>query len=218
MRVTALLIGSFAVASASIAGAQVCLYLPFDADSPAMAAVEAEPTSADAVALPAGVEAVSDPGVAAVGSGALRFVSTGERQVVEIPGTRQLGAEFTLAAFVNDEENDFTRILSSYRGGGPLERNELVFEFDPSGKVIPGVQFCWSGVEVVSRPLRFADDAYHHLAVTVRNGSVRLYLDGRLVGRGFCSGGAVNLAANLRLGEDLGAGRTSSSAATWTTC
>lgn len=124
---------------------------------------------------------------------------------IELPGSAQLGDAFTLAAFVDDRDNDFTRLFSAYLGSGPVDPGELLFDFNPSGTSINGLRVFVNGVAVMpASALNFADDEYHHLAMTYDDGLVKLYLDGTLVGNGTAGSGPVNLIANLRVGEDLG--------------
>jgi len=140
-------------------------------------------------------------GAAAFGSKAALF-SGNEFAALEIPGSMQLGSAFTLAAMVNETEANFSRLFSSYDGGTPTA-NELVFDFNPSlSGTSFGVRAIVNGA-TVTRPASFDDGAYHHVAMTYDNGSVRLYLDGAQLGDvAAVPGGPVTLARNLRFGED----------------
>ncbi len=124
---------------------------------------------------------------------------------VEIPGTSDLGSAFTLAATVLYANTGFTRLFTSYRGGGPALDTELVFDFDPSGKAVAGLRAVIHAetVESMNGPPA-TDGKYHHFAMTYADGEVGLFFDGQEVGCGGVPGGPVVLADNLRFGEDLG--------------
>ncbi len=146
-----------------------------------------------------------DPNVshARFGEKSLKFpVNPFALNAIEIPDSTSLGTAFTLAAYVNETADDFSRLFSSYNGGS-VAANELVFDMDPSGQTIGfGVRAIVNGTSV-TRSVNFVDTNYHHLAMTYDNGSVRLYLDGAQFGAAATvPGGAINLAANLRFGED----------------
>ena len=122
---------------------------------------------------------------------------------MEIEGTTQLGTHFTLAAMVKSDDNKLARLFSNYDSSGPVNCSELVFDFDPQGKVIAGLRLMCKGIIIESDPVTFADNKYHHLAVTYDNGLVHFYLDGKSVGRQRLPGGEpVVLARNLLVGED----------------
>jgi hypothetical protein len=122
---------------------------------------------------------------------------------LEIEGTSQLGTQFTLAAMVKSDDNVHARLFSASDSSGPVDCAELVFDFDPKGKVIAGLRLMCKGLVITSDPVTFADGAYHHLAVTYDDGLVHFYLDGRQVGRDRLPGGApVTLARHLLVGED----------------
>jgi len=122
---------------------------------------------------------------------------------LEIEGTSQLGTHFTLAAMVKSDDNQFARLFSNDDSNGPVNCSELVFDFDPQGKFIPGLRLMCKGIIIESDPVAFADNQYHHLAVTYDDGLVHFYLDGRQVGRKRLPGGEpVKLARNLLVGED----------------
>ncbi len=122
---------------------------------------------------------------------------------LEIEGTSQLGTHFTLAAMVKSDDNRLARLFSNYNSSGPVDCSQLVFDFDPQGKVITGLRLMCKGIIIESDPVTFADNAYHHLAVTYDDGRVDFYLDGNQVGRQHLPGGEpVVLARNLLVGED----------------
>jgi hypothetical protein len=122
---------------------------------------------------------------------------------VEIEGTTELGTRFTLAAMVKSSDNGHARLFSAYDGGGPVNCDELFFDFDPQGKFIRGMRLHCKGIGVESEPVTFADGKYHHVAVTYDDGEVRFYLDGKPVGRDRLPGGApVVLKRDLLMGED----------------
>jgi len=122
---------------------------------------------------------------------------------IEIQGTARLGTHFTLAAMVKSTDHKYARLFSAYDGGGPVTCSELVFDFDPKSTFVPGLRLVAKGIAVASDPVSFADDAYHHLAVTYDDGEVRFYLDGRPIGRDRLPGGApIELKRDLLVGED----------------
>jgi len=122
---------------------------------------------------------------------------------LEIEDTTELGTSFTLAAMVKSDDQEYARLFSNYDSSGPINYSELVFDFDPKGKVIAGLRLVCKGIIVESDPVTFADGAYHHLAVTYDDGLVCFYLDGNQVGRKRLPGGEpVVLARNLLVGED----------------
>ncbi len=122
---------------------------------------------------------------------------------VEILGTRELGKQFTLGAMVRSTKNQRARLFSAYNGNFPVKTSELIFEFDPTGRVLGGLRFVCKGIEVDSDDVTFNDGKYHHLAVVYDDGVVTFYLDGKAVGRQWMPGGEpVQLARNLLIGED----------------
>ncbi len=126
---------------------------------------------------------------------------------VEIVGTERLGRHFTLAAMVKSKDNKHARLFSAYNGNFPVSTAELIFDFDPRGRVINGLRLVCKGIDVQSEAVTFADDKYHHLAVAYDDGCVTFYLDGKAVGRQWIPGGEpVMLARNLLIGEDANRG------------
>jgi hypothetical protein len=122
---------------------------------------------------------------------------------LEIESTSQLGTHFTLAAMVRSNDNKRARLFSTYDSSGPVNCSELVFDFDPKGKVISGLRLVCKGIIIESESVTFADNTYHHLAVTHDDGLVCFYLDGNQVGRKRLPGGEpVALTRNLLVGED----------------
>lgn len=122
---------------------------------------------------------------------------------VEIAGTGNLGQHFTLAAMVKSRNQAHARLFSAYRGNFPANTSELIFDFDPRGRVVPGLRFHAKGIAVESDPVTFDDGRFHHLAVVYDDGSVTFYLDGRAIGQRSLPGGEpVRLARNLLVGED----------------
>ena len=123
---------------------------------------------------------------------------------LQITGTSNaLGRHFTLALMVRSTDNQPARLFSAYSGNKPVNTTELVFDYDPSGKVLPGLRFIAKGIPVLSKPVSLADKKYHHLAVTYDDGQVQFYVDGEAVGEGWLPNGApVKLARDLLVGED----------------
>jgi hypothetical protein len=159
----------------------------------------------DATNVTGAVSVDTSPANAAFGSSSGSFPLTPVQQnTLDIPAAQDLGTAFTLAAMVDEETNNFSRVFSVYNGGGPTS-DELIFDIDPSNTVgggAFGVRAFVHGTGV-TRSVNFADANYHHLAMTYNNGTVRLYLDGNQLGAdATVPGGAVSLFNNLRFGED----------------
>lgn len=112
---------------------------------------------------------------------------------IELLHTTDLGPQFTLSAIVKTSANKLTRLFSNYRGRGEFVTGELIFDFDPTGKEIPGLRFTVNGQSIQSESLKFDDGKYHQLAVTYNFGKINLYLDGIDVGRGEIESGAARL-------------------------
>ncbi len=146
-----------------------------------------------------------DPGRAGFGSASVSLGSPWHPlHRLEIGGTSSLGTAFTLAAMVRPDEPRHARLFSAYSGNGPVRTSELLFDFDPRGRVIAGLRLIARGIPVESQPLNFADEAYHHLAVTFDEGHVRFFLDGNPAGEAWLPGGEpVVLCRDLLVGEDL---------------
>ncbi len=122
---------------------------------------------------------------------------------VEIEGTTDLGRYFTLAAMVKSKNNGHSRLFSAYEGNFPVKTSELIFDFDPGGRVLNGLRLVCKGIEVDSDRVTFDDNKYHHLAVVYDDGCVTFYLDGKSVGQEWIPGGEpVKLIRNLLVGED----------------
>jgi len=122
----------------------------------------------------------------------------------EISGTQNLGTHFTLAAMVKIKKHvQHARLFSAYRGNYPVKSSQLIFDFDPRGKVINGLRLICKGITVNSSRVKFNDGEYHHLAVTYNDGEITFYLDGKACGHEFIPGGdPVVLERNLLLAED----------------
>ncbi len=126
---------------------------------------------------------------------------------VEILGTDNLGRHFTLAAMVKSTNNRHARLFSAYHGTEALTTSDLIFDFDPRGRVLSGLRLVCKGIAVESDDVTFDDGKYHHLAVVYDDGCVTFYLDGKAVGRQWMPGGEpVRVARNLLVGEDANRG------------
>jgi hypothetical protein len=157
----------------------------------------------DAANVTGGTVVDTTPANAAFGSRSGSFpVSPVQQNTFDVPGSSTLGTAFTLAAMVDETQNDFSRVFSVY-DGGPPQPNELIFDIDPSLNAFGfGVRTFVQGTGVV-RGVNFADSAYHHVAMTYDNGQVRLFLDGNQLGAtAAVPGGNVGLFNDLRFGED----------------
>jgi hypothetical protein len=108
---------------------------------------------------------------------------------------------------VKSKNHKRARLFSGYNGNFPVKTSELIFEFDPSGRVLNGMRLVCKGIEVDSETLTFNDSKYHHLAVVYDDGCVTFYLDGKPAGRAWIPGGdPVTLERNLLVGEDASRG------------
>lgn len=126
---------------------------------------------------------------------------------LQVTGTSKLGTRFTLAVMARSADSKHARLFSSYNGNQPVNTSELVFDCDPSGKVIPGLRLICRGIAVTSKPVSFADGKYHHLCVTYDDGQVRFYLDGECAGEEWLPGGTpVKMPRDLLVGEDAEVG------------
>ncbi len=145
-----------------------------------------------------------EPKNAAFGSQSVTVPSTWRpRNTLQITGTTNLGTRFTLAIMARSTDSKHARLFSSYNGNRPVGTSELVFDCDPSGKVIPGLRLICKGIPVTSKSLTFGDKKYHHLAVTYDDGHVRFYLDGAEAGEAWLPGGApVTMLRDLLVGDD----------------
>jgi hypothetical protein len=139
---------------------------------------------------------------AAFGGSSLRLEGGPGLNALRIPGMNNLGTEFTLSVMARTGNTGFTRLFTSYRGGGPPLDTEVIFDFDPSGKEVAGLHAVVHGEEVQSGPVKITNDRFHHFAMTYAGGDVSLYLDGEEVGSGHVPGGPVLSAYDLRFGED----------------
>ncbi len=150
-----------------------------------------------------------DPEAVAFGRRSARMSATfSPLETLRIEGTRRLGTRFTLALMARHREPRFSRLFSSAEDRGPVRSGDLIFDADPSGRVIPGLRLTCKGIAVESGPASFADGGYHHLAVTCDDGDVRFYLDGEPISEAFLPGGdPVLLDRDLRVGEDAAHGR-----------
>ncbi len=122
---------------------------------------------------------------------------------LQVTGSANLGTRFTLAVMAQSEDNKPARLFSSYNGNRPVGTSELVFDCDPQGRALAGLRLICKGIPVESKPVTFADNKYHHLAVTYDDGHVRFYLDGQEAGEAWLPNGApVSMARDLLVGED----------------
>ncbi len=148
----------------------------------------------------------ANPANAAFGERSVAFGAPGTySNRLEIAETANLGKHFTLAAMVNALDERHARLFSTYSGTGSVRCADLIFDFDPTGAAIPGLQLTCQGIAVQSLPVTFADGRYHHLAVTYDEGEVRFYLDGVPAGQAWLPGGEpVSLSGPLGVGGDDG--------------
>ena len=147
----------------------------------------------------------TDPAFAAFGTHSAAFgYGTSTPNMLTVPGTSNLGVNFTLAAMVNSATGEYSRIFSTPGAvWGTTVASELALDFDPSGAVIPGLRLNCKGMAVSSSALSIGAGRYHHVAVTYADGKVTLYLDGTSVGSGYVSrGDPVLLPGDLRVGAD----------------
>ena len=146
----------------------------------------------------------TDPAFAVFGAHSAAFgYGTSTPTLLTVPGTSNLGVNFTLAAMVNSATGEYARIFSTPGVAWGTANMGLTLDYDPSGVVIPGLRLTCKGTEIVSSSLNLAAGQYHHVAVTYNDGRVYLYLDGVAVGNGYVSrGDPVLLPGELRVGGD----------------
>jgi len=145
-------------------------------------------------------------GGAAFGASSLHLEGGAGLNVLRMADVTDLGTAFTLSVMARTKNTGFTRLFSSYRGGGPLLETEVIFDFDPSGKEVSGLRAAVHGQDIQSDRLRIAPDAFHHFAMTYAGGRVMLYFDGDVVGEGEAPSGAVLSSFPLQFGEDVRVG------------
>jgi hypothetical protein len=122
---------------------------------------------------------------------------------LQITATAKLGTKFTLGVMARSADNQPARLFSSYNGNKPVGTAELVFDYDPRGRALPGLRFYGKGIPVNSKPVKLDDGKYHHLCVTYDDGHVRFYVDGTDAGEAWLPGGApITMARDLLVGED----------------
>ena len=125
------------------------------------------------------------------------------QNTLQLTGTAALGRTFTLALLARSSDSRHARLFSAYNGNRPVRGSELVFDYDPSGRVLNGLRLIVQGIPLLSAPITVAADKYHHLAVTYDEGHVTFYFDGEPAGDGWVPGGGpVTLARDLLVGED----------------
>ena len=122
---------------------------------------------------------------------------------IEVPDSTMLGAQYTLAMWVDCTEVDNTRLFSSYSGGDSITADRILFDINETGDSITGMRAFVNGTATgtAAPPAGMADPGYHHYAMTVDNGDVAVYFDGTVVASGTVGTGYSN-SLNLRLGED----------------
>jgi len=122
---------------------------------------------------------------------------------LEVPDTT-FGPDFslTLAAFVNHDINiqRRVRVFSSFQGTGPVA-GRLLLDFSNTGATA-NVRGIVDNVSFTSPPIAAAaTPGYHHYAMTVGSGMMRLYFNGTEVMSGALPAGYLNN-KNLFIGED----------------
>ena len=123
-----------------------------------------------------------------------------------IPGTTELGLEWTIAAFVEYENTGLTRLFSSFQGTGAPGEGRILLDIDPSGSLINGVRLIVSGTiaQALELPAVLAEPGWKHVAATYFDGEVAVYINGEEVSldTNFLSQGAIIGPVDLRFGED----------------
>ena len=88
----------------------------------------------------------------------------------EIGGSTQLGEDFGISLHVDNQEValDFTRLVSSFRGTGPVLDDRIIFDYDATGSVIPGLRAIVNNtvVQTAAPPAGITNPGYHHYALT----------------------------------------------------
>lgn len=147
----------------------------------------------------------------------LPILGTGSMRVdvpvaLPLPGTVELGDQFTLAAQVRDVPAGHRRLFSAYNGGSTVP-GELIFDFNAGGAIEDGnaLRFMLgdfdlqvSHAELGDWSAESGDRDPHHLAVTWQDGLARIYFDGqRVAEQRQADPQSIRLAlGDLRFGED----------------
>ena len=139
------------------------------------------------------------------GSSAFRFLKTPDYlNSIDMQGVSGLGSAFTLAAFVRPDVTPWVqRLFSTWNGTGSVA-NQLLCDY---GSGVSGLRLCINNVIVTaSPPATVAANVYSHLAATYDDGAVKLYLNGREVGRGVAGSGTPVIdnydGRHLQVGQD----------------
>ncbi len=176
----------------------------FEGDSGQVATDKLVSDGVQTPAMQGDVRVSTNADLAAFGERAAGFgFGTASPNLLTIPGTANLGTQFTLAAMVHSATGACARIFSTPRAawGAPLA--PLSLEFDPSGVYVPGLRLTCKGMQVTSAVPGVGGEQYHHIAATYDDGEVMLYLDGVPVAYAHISGGdPVQLPGNLVVGAD----------------
>jgi hypothetical protein len=131
---------------------------------------------------------------------------------IRLPETQSLGKAVTLAVHLRNVPAGHRRLFSSYNGGVP-QRDELIFDINSGGdsdeqgsiRFFGGGVSCGASIaETGVWSVESGDSERHHVAVTWLDGLVKIYFDGKLVGKGGEAGkGSIDLAlGDLLFGED----------------
>jgi len=129
---------------------------------------------------------------------------------LEIPDST-LPADFSLTLaghFRSDEipQDNVTRLFSSFLGAGATTTDTLLLDFDsrPNAPSVKGLRAIVNKkvIQTTIAPEGLGDPGYHHVAMTVDQGMVRLYFNGAEVASGDVGLGYSN-ARNIAIGEDI---------------
>lgn len=145
-----------------------------------------------------------DDTTAALGDKSFRFGS-GYMNIIELPGSKNLKDQFTLAAFVKgSSQTKNMRLFSNYPGAGKVGEDVLLVDLLMAGGKLD-LRLYLAG-NAISQPLPVTrlDEGWHHVAVVFDQGHYALYFDGQKLLQNKINVDRLALAEDLRFGEDLG--------------
>lgn len=186
----------------AVLGGFMCLPLLGAAETSAAFSLHYSAEDGQAVSIKGNVE--TDDTTAALGDKSFRFGS-GYMNIIELPGSKNLKEQFTLAAFIKgSSQTKNMRLFSNYPGAGKVAPDVLLVDLLMAGGEID-LRLYVAG-QAISQPLPVTrlDDGWHHVAVVFDQGRYTLYFDGRKLLQSKINVDSLALAEDLRFGEDLG--------------
>ena len=124
--------------------------------------------------------------------------------IIELPGSKKLKEQFTLAAFIKcSPQAKNMRLFSNYPGAGKAGKDVLLVDLLMAGGKID-LRLYLAG-KAIRQPLPVTrmNDGWHHVAVVFDQGRYALYFDGQKRLQGKINVDGLALTEDLRFGEDL---------------